>query len=58
MRTVTPQHKKKLAPEQEKKLAAHKKHHTKKHVAEMKDAMRKGKSFEEAHVQAQKNVGK
>ena len=39
-------------------LDKHKKHHSKKHMQEMKRLMNKGLSFTEAHRVAMKNVGK
>jgi hypothetical protein len=38
-------------------LDKHKKHHSKKHMQEMKRLMNKGLSFTEAHRVAMKNVG-
>ena len=38
-------------------LERHKKHHTNKHISEMKKAMVAGKSFGQAHKLAQKKVG-
>tara|TARA_R100001510_G_scaffold47994_1_gene45544 strand:- start:1284 stop:1445 length:162 start_codon:yes stop_codon:yes gene_type:complete len=38
-------------------LERHKKHHTNKHMAEMKKAMLAGKTFGQAHKLAQKKVG-
>jgi hypothetical protein len=39
-------------------LKKHSKHHSKKHMKLMKDKMRKGKTFTQAHKLAQKQVGK
>ena len=39
-------------------LKKHKKHHSKKHINEMKAAMKKGKTFTQAHKVAMKKVGK
>jgi hypothetical protein len=39
-------------------LKKHSKHHSKKHMKLMKDEMRKGKTFTQAHNLAQKQVGK
>tara|TARA_R110000765_G_scaffold389171_1_gene481582 strand:- start:339 stop:515 length:177 start_codon:yes stop_codon:yes gene_type:complete len=36
----------------------HARHHTIKHLREMAKAMKKGKTFYESHVSAQKKVGK
>tara|TARA_R100001143_G_C3260310_1_gene87504 strand:+ start:306 stop:437 length:132 start_codon:yes stop_codon:yes gene_type:complete len=42
----------------DKKLKKHSKHHTKKHIKSMVLAMKKGKSFKQAHKTAIKKVGK
>ena len=47
----------KLSDAQKKKLGEHSKHHTKKHITEMRASMRKGKSFTQAHMEAKKKVG-
>ena len=47
-----------LTKRQKTTLAKHKKHHTKKHMQTMRKAMRKGKSFTQAHKLAMKKVGK
>jgi len=39
-------------------LKRHGKHHSKKHMTEMKSAMKKGKTFTQAHKVAMKKVGK
>ena len=39
-------------------MAKHSVHHTKKHMQVMADAMKKGKTFTEAHTIAMKKVGK
>ena len=39
-------------------MKRHSKHHTAKHIKMMATAMRKGKSFGQAHKMAQKKVGK
>ncbi len=39
-------------------LKAHSKHHTKKHMDEMKADMKKGFCFQQAHNRAMKKVGK
>ena len=36
----------------------HKKHHTKKHISEMKKLIKKGKTFDEAHREVMKKFGK
>ena len=47
-----------LSIRQKKMLGKHAKHHTSKHMASMKKAMRKGSSFKSAHNKAMKKVGK
>ena len=47
-----------LTIRQKNALARHKEHHTAKHMAEMRKAMRKGKTFTESHKIAMKKVGK
>jgi len=47
---------KKLTDAQKKKLGEHSKHHSKKHMASMRTAMKKGKSFTQAHTEAKKKV--
>lgn len=48
----------KLTQRQMDTLERHSKHHTKKHMTEMKKLMRGGKTFTEAHKIAMKKVGK
>ena len=48
----------KLTKRQTDTLARHKKHHTAKHMAEMRKSMRAGKTFTEAHRVAMRKVGK
>tara|TARA_R100001440_G_C2481330_1_gene113426 strand:+ start:251 stop:412 length:162 start_codon:yes stop_codon:yes gene_type:complete len=50
--------KKTLTKAQQEKLKEHGKHHSKKHIDEMKKDMLKGMSFSVAHMRAQKKVGK
>ena len=50
--------KKELTKRQKTTLAKHKKHHTAKHMAAMKKAMRSGKTFTQAHKMAMKKVGR
>ena len=38
-------------------LKKHKKHHTAKHMTEMKNKMKKGVTFKKSHNQAMKKVG-
>ena len=49
---------KKLTKAQKAKLAEHKKHHSVKHMAQMRRDLRAGMSFSKAHAKAQKMVGK
>ena len=50
--------KKSLTKRQKTTLARHKKHHTTKHMSAMKKAMRRGKTFSQAHKMAMKKVGR
>ena len=47
-----------LTQRQKDTLKRHSKHHTKKHIKEMSDLMKKGKTFGESHKIAMKKVGK
>tara|TARA_B100001094_G_scaffold213396_1_gene207447 strand:- start:1108 stop:1293 length:186 start_codon:yes stop_codon:yes gene_type:complete len=47
-----------LTQRQKDTLKRHSKHHTKKHMDEMKKLMKQGKTFGEAHKVAMKKVGK
>ena len=47
-----------LTMRQQKTLEKHSKHHTKKHIKMMVDAIKKGASFSASHKMAQKKVGK
>jgi hypothetical protein len=47
-----------LTKKQTTTLEKHSKHHTKKHMASMKKAMKKGKTFTQAHKKAMRKVGK
>jgi hypothetical protein len=49
---------KKLTKSQQATLKKHSVHHTKKHMASMRAAMRKGKTFGAAHKEAMKKVGR
>ena len=53
-----PAPKKTLTKRQQETMKKHSKHHSKKHMDMMKQAMLKGKTFTEAHKMAQKKVGK
>ena len=50
--------KKPLTKRQKDALKKHSKHHTKKHMAEMRKAMKSGKTFSAAHKSAMKKVGR
>ena len=47
-----------LTMRQKETLKRHAKHHTPKHMASMRAAMRKGKTFGAAHKEAMKKVGR
>jgi hypothetical protein len=47
-----------LTPRQQQTMKKHSKHHTAKHLRDMKKRMAKGTSFTAAHKQSQKAVGK
>ena len=49
--------KKSLSKRQEDTMKKHSKHHSAKHMAEMRKAMLNGSTFTEAHKKAQKKVG-
>tara|TARA_R100001163_G_C5039604_1_gene178038 strand:+ start:591 stop:755 length:165 start_codon:yes stop_codon:yes gene_type:complete len=53
-----PKKQKKLTIRQQAALKNHAAHHTTKHMAEMRKAMRNGSTFTAAHRQAMKKVGK
>ena len=48
----------KLSPAQEAKMKEHKKHHSAKHMKDMRTAMAAGKSFSAAHTVAKKAENK
>lgn len=50
--------KKKLTASDKMKLSSHSKHHTKKHMREMRKLMQAGHSFKASHAKAMKTVGK
>ena len=50
--------KKELTTAQKNKLKEHSKHHSSKHMAEMRKMMKAGKSFSQAHMSASRKVGK
>ena len=47
-----------LTTRQKKTLSKHAKHHSVKHMQLMRKLMNEGKTFSQAHTQAQKKVGK
>ena len=47
-----------LTKRQQDSMKKHSQHHTKKHMQYMYNSMRRGSSFNKAHVNAQKKVGK
>ena len=49
---------KQLTGGQKKTMKKHSKHHTKKHMSSMTKAMKKGKTFKQAHNKAMRKVGK
>ena len=53
-----PTAKKTLTKSQEAMMKKHSVHHTKKHMNEMRKDMLAGKTFKQAHIRAQKKVGK
>jgi len=48
---------KELTKRQQETMAKHKRHHTAKHMKEMKKAMLNGSTFGDAHKKAMKKVG-
>ena len=48
----------KLTKRQQLALERHKEHHTPKHMAYMRKVMREGKTFTQAHREAQRKVGR
>ena len=47
-----------LKPRQQKTMRSHARHHSLKHMRAMARDMKKGKSFRQAHLSAQRRVGK
>ena len=47
-----------LTDKQKQALKQHAKHHSPKHLKMMRDEMKQGKTFEQAHKKAQAKVGK
>ena len=46
-----------LTPRQQKTMRSHARHHSLKHMRAMARDMKKGKSFRQAHLSAQRRVG-
>ena len=57
-REVMATKKKALTARQQATLKRHSAHHSGKHMAEMRKAMKSGKTFSQAHASAMKKVGK
>ena len=49
---------KKITKRQQDALKRHSKHHTSKHMSEMRRLMREGKTFKKSHQSAMKKVGR
>ena len=47
-----------LKPRQQKTMRSHARHHSLKHMRAMTRDMKKGKSFRQAHLSAQRKIGK
>ncbi len=47
-----------LKPRQQKTMRSHARHHSLKHMRAMARDLKKGKSFRQAHISAQRRVGK
>ena len=47
-----------LKPRQQKTMRSHARHHSLKHMKSMVQEMKKGKSFRQAHLSAQRKIGK
>ena len=47
-----------LKPRQQKTMRSHARHHSLKHMKAMATDIKKGKSFRQAHLSAQRRVGK
>ena len=47
-----------LTPRQQRTMRSHARHHTLKHMRSMARAMKRGKTFGQAHTSAMRNVGK
>jgi|TARA_R100000234_G_scaffold98455_1_gene66957 hypothetical protein len=47
-----------LKPRQQKTMRSHARHHSLKHMKSMAQDMKKGKSFRQAHLSAQRKIGK
>ena len=47
-----------LTPRQQKTMISHARHHSLKHMRAMATDMKKGRTFRQAHISAQRKVGK
>ena len=47
-----------LTPRQKKTMNRHARHHSLKHMRSMANAMKKGATFRQAHIRAQRSFGK
>ena len=47
-----------LTPRQQKTMRSHARHHSLKHMRAMATDMKKGRTFRQAHIAAQRKVGK
>ena len=47
-----------LKPRQQKTMRSHARHHSLKHMKSMATDMKKGRTFRQAHISAQRKVGK
>tara|TARA_R100001015_G_C4569193_1_gene127557 strand:- start:465 stop:647 length:183 start_codon:yes stop_codon:yes gene_type:complete len=47
-----------LKPRQQKTMRSHARHHSLKHMRAMATDMKKGRTFRQAHISAQRKVGK
>ena len=47
-----------LKPRQQKTMRSHARHHSLKHMRAMASAMKRGRTFRQAHIAAQRKVGK
>ena len=47
-----------LTPRQQKTMRSHARHHSLKHMRAMANDLKKGRTFRQAHISAQRKVGK